>query len=152
MISHDNQPCARGSAAEPREVLRRSRSNIPSRVFVVVLAAAAMTTAAIYDRPHENNAKVAPSTQFLRYGASRNDTNGGVTDASKLSGLTSRTVSAYTELVTRRGQSHSDALSAEFFTASYTSTSTTTSTREGILDRDPLRTSRGSAAEPRAHG
>ena len=83
------------------------------------MLAATACAAVINDRPHENNAKVAPSAQFLRYGASRNDTNDGVTDASKLSGLTSRTVSAHTELVTHRGHSHKDALSAGFFAASY---------------------------------
>ena len=83
------------------------------------MLAATACAAVINDRPHENNAKVAPSAQFLRYGASRFNTNDGVTNASELSGLTSRTVSAHTELVTHRGHSHRDSLSAGFFAASY---------------------------------
>ena len=86
------------------------------------MLAATACAAVINDRPHEKNSKVAPSAQSLRYGASRFDTNDGVTKASKLSGLTSRTVSAHTELVTHHGHSHRDALSAGFFTAAYFST------------------------------
>ena len=120
MIPDPHQPHG-GSAARLQET-RGSRSSIPSRVFVVILAAAAVRATAINDRLHENNAKVAPSAQFLRHGASRFDANDGVTYALEHSGLTNRTVSAHTELVTHRGHSHNDALSAGFFTASYIST------------------------------
>ena len=107
-----------GSAARLQET-RGSRSSIHSRVFVVILAAAAARATVINDRLHENDAKVAPSAQFLRHGASRFDANDGVTSALDLSGLTDRTVLAHTELVTHRGHSHRDALSAGFFAASY---------------------------------
>ena len=96
---------------------------IPSRVFVVILAAAAATAAAINDRLHKNiNAEVAPHAQFPR-----DETIGMDTDTSThrvafdFSGLINRTVYAQAELVTRHGHGH-NALSAEFFTAPYFST------------------------------
>ena len=55
-----------GSAARLQEI-RGSRSTIPSRVFVVILAAAAVRATVFNDRFHENiNAEVAPLAQFLR--------------------------------------------------------------------------------------
>ena len=115
-----DRPHEVGFAAEPRRT-RWSRSITSSRVLAILATACSVATV-IGARLHENNAKVAPSAQFLRYGASRFDTNDGVTNALELSGLTTRTVSAHTELVTHRGHSHDDALSAGFFTASYIST------------------------------
>ena len=120
MIPDPDRPHEVGFAAEPRRT-RRSRSITSSLVFAM-LAAACSVAAVIGDRLHGNSAKVAPSAQFLRNGASRFDTNDGVTNASELSGLTSRTVSAHTELVTRHRHSHQDALTAGFFTAAYFST------------------------------
>ena len=120
MIPDPDQPREGGSAAEPQGT-RRSRSITSSRVLAI-LATACSVAAVIGARLHENNAKVAPSAQFLRHGASIFDTNDGVTSALELSSLTNRTVSAHTELVTHRGHSHNDALSAGFFTAPYIST------------------------------
>ena len=93
---------------------------IPSRVFVVILAAAEVRATVINDRFHENiNAEVAPLAQFLR-----DETIGMGTDTSAhrvafdFPGVTNRTVYAQAELVTRHGHGH-NALSAEFFTFSY---------------------------------
>ena len=118
MIPDPIQPPDGGSAARLQETRDGPRSMIPSRVFVVILAAAAVRATVINDRLHENDAKVAHSAQFLRHGASRFDANDGVTYALEHPGLTNRIVSAHTELVTRHGQGH-NALSAEPFTASY---------------------------------
>ncbi len=120
MIPDHDRPRDGGSAAEPQRT-RRSRSITSSLVFALLVPACSVA-AVIGARLHGNSSKVAPSAQFLRYGASRFDTNNGVMNASELSGLTSRTVSAHTELVTHRGHSHRDALSAGFFAASYIST------------------------------
>ena len=115
MISHDNQPCARGSAAEPREVQRGSRSNIPSRVLVVALAAAATTAAAIDDRFRMNCAKVAPSIQFLQTDTSIFGTNDGViSSASRLAPQRGQSPVA-SALAPRRGPGRLGALSAELF-------------------------------------
>ena len=78
MILHDDQPRARGSAARLQETLRGSRSSLPSQVFIVALAAAAVTAAAIDDRFRMNCSKVAPSNQFLHTDSSIFDTNDGV--------------------------------------------------------------------------
>ena len=122
MIPHDDQPRACGSAAQPREVLRGSRSNIPSRVLVVVLAAAAMTAAVIGDRFRMNCAKVAPSIQFLQTETSTFGTNDGViSSASRLAPRRGQSPVA-SALAPRRGPGRLDASSAGSFTASYFST------------------------------
>jgi len=123
MISDPDWPHDVGFAAEPRKT-RGSQSLVSSRVCVVILAATAMHAAVINDQFHKStNAKVAPFAQFLHDGTIGMGTNDGAHHvASDFSGLTNRTVSAQTELVTRQGQSHRDALSAGSFTASYFST------------------------------
>ena len=132
MIPHDDQPRACGSAAQLRETLRRSRSNIPSRVFIVILAAAAMPAAAIDDRFRMDCAKVAPSIQLLQTGTSIFSTNDGVVSTfstndgvvSSASGLAPRRrqSSVASALAPRRGPGRLDASSAGSFTASYFST------------------------------
>ena len=120
MIPRDDQPRACGFAAQPREVLRGSRSNIPLREIIVILAAAALPAAAIDDRFHMDCAKVAPSIQFLQTGTSIFSTNDGV--VSSASGLAPRRrqSSVASALAPRRGQAASAHLqlnlySFEFF-------------------------------------
>jgi hypothetical protein len=122
MIPHDDQPRACGSAAQLRETLRRSRSNIPSRVFIVILAAAALPAAAIDDRFRMDCAKVAPSIQFLRKGTSIFGTNDGV--VSSAFGLAPRRgqSSIASALAPRRGPGRLGAFAAESFAASSSST------------------------------
>uniref|UniRef100_A0A7S2FZ27 Uncharacterized protein n=1 Tax=Octactis speculum TaxID=3111310 RepID=A0A7S2FZ27_9STRA len=121
MIPHDDQPRACGSAAQLQETLRRSRSNIPSRVFIVILAAAAMPAAAIDDRFRMDCAKVAPSIQFLQTGTSIFGTNDGVVSSSGLAPRR-RQSSVASALAPRRGPGRLDASAAESFAASYFST------------------------------
>ena len=72
-----------------------------------------MSATVIDDRFHKNiYAEVAPLAQFVQDGTI-------APNASDFSGVTNRTVSAQTELVTRHGHGHRDALSAESFAASY---------------------------------
>ena len=120
MIPDHGRPPDGGSAARLQNTREWPRSMIPSQVFVVILAATAMHAAVINDRFHKNNAKVAPSAQFLQDGTIEMGTNDGAhQNASELPGFTNRIGSAQTELVTRRGQSHRDAFTAEPFAASY---------------------------------
>ena len=122
MIPHDDQPHACGYAAQLREVLRGSRSNIPSRVLVVVLAAAAMTAAAIDDRFRMNCAKVAPSIQFLQTEPAIFGTNDGVISSASRLAPRRRQSSVASALAPRRGPGRLDASAAESFTAPSSST------------------------------
>ena len=137
MIPRDDQPPrARGGfAVRPRETRKGSRSNIPSRVLVVVLAAAATTAAAIDGRFRVDCAKVAPSAQSLQTGTSIFGTNDGVDSSasgleprrgqsSVASALASRRgqSSVASALAPRRGPGRLGASIAESFAASYFST------------------------------
>ena len=137
MIARDGQPprARGGSAVQPREILNGSRSNIPSRVLVIVLAAAATTAAAIDDRFRMNCAKVAPSIQFLQADTSIFGTNDGV--VSSASGLEPRRgqSSVASALAPRRGPGRLGASIAESFAASYFSTCSSPAIASGLINQ-----------------
>ena len=119
-----------------------SRSSIPSRAFVVTLAAVAAAAVISIGRFHENtDAKVAPCAQFLR-----DETIGMGADAAHRvafdsSGFTTRNVSAQTELVTQRGHDQCNASSAGSFTASSSSTNSSSIAAPGFITRGCIATS-----------
>ena len=135
MILHDDQPRARGSAAQLQETLRGSRSNFPSRVFIVALAAAAVTAAAIDDRFRMNCSKVAPSNQFLHTDSSIFGTSDGViSSASELAPRRGRSSVAST-VAPRRRPGRLGASSAGSFAASYFSTCSSPIIATGLINR-----------------